>query len=79
MKKSICYIKHTYLVVIKNTHHEFYWHFMHHIKEINDGFSMILVLSGEFMANTAHFAIGIMTHNLFIARINKKLKNWRFK
>jgi len=39
-----------------------------HIKEIKAGFGMEWMPSGEFAANAVHFAIGIMTYNLFIAQ-----------
>jgi hypothetical protein len=39
-----------------------------HIKEIKTGFGMEWMPSGEFAANALHFAIGIMTYNLFIAQ-----------
>jgi hypothetical protein len=39
-----------------------------HIKEIKSGFGMDRMPSGEFLANSVHFGIGIMTYNLFIAQ-----------
>ncbi|MBW2040349.1 MAG: IS1380 family transposase [Deltaproteobacteria bacterium] len=39
-----------------------------HIKEIKAGFGMEWMPSGEFAANAVHFAIGVMTYNLFIAQ-----------
>jgi hypothetical protein len=43
-------------------------HIENHIKEIKSGFGMDRMPSGEFLANALHFAIGIMTYNLFIAQ-----------
>jgi hypothetical protein len=39
-----------------------------HMKEIKGGFGMEWMPSGDFFANALHFAIGIMTYNLFIAQ-----------
>lgn len=39
-----------------------------HIKEIRGRFGMERLPSGDFAANAVHFAIGIMTYNLFIAQ-----------
>jgi hypothetical protein len=39
-----------------------------HIKEIKSGFGMEWMPSAELCANAVHFAIGIMTYNLFIAQ-----------
>jgi hypothetical protein len=39
-----------------------------HIKEIKSGFGMDRMPSGEFLANSVHFGIGIMTYNLFIGQ-----------
>lgn len=53
---------------------EVVWRYQHrayienHIKEIKGGFGMERMPSGDFQANAVHFAIGIMTYNLFIAQ-----------
>jgi hypothetical protein len=53
---------------------EVVWRYQHrayienHIKEIKGGFGMERMPSGDFKANAVHFAIGIMTYNLFIAQ-----------
>lgn len=53
---------------------EVVWRYQHrayienHIKEIKSGFGMERMPSGDFKANALHFAIGIMTYNLFIAQ-----------
>lgn len=39
-----------------------------HIKEIKTGFGMDRMPSGDFLANAVHFAVGIMTYNLFIGQ-----------
>jgi hypothetical protein len=50
------------------------WKYQHrayienHIKEIKSGFGMERMPSGDFKANAVHFAIGIMTYNLFLAQ-----------
>lgn len=43
-------------------------HIENHIKEIRGGFGMQRLPSGDFLANAVHFAIGIMSYNLFIAQ-----------
>lgn len=43
-------------------------HIENHIKELKGGFGMEYLPSGDFRANAVHFAIGIMTYNLFIAQ-----------
>ena len=51
-----------------------------HIKEIKSGFGMDRMPSGEFLANAVHFAIGVMTYNLFIAqRLFVMPEPWRTK
>jgi len=51
-----------------------------HIKEIKGGFGMERMPSGEFKANAIHFAIGIMTYNLFIAqRLFTMPEDWKNK
>jgi hypothetical protein len=51
-----------------------------HIKEIKGGFGMERMPSGEFKANAIHFAIGIMTYNLFIAqRLLTMPEDWKNK
>lgn len=53
---------------------EVVWRYQHrayienHIKEIKSGFGMERMPSGDFQANAVHFAIGMMTYNLFIAQ-----------
>lgn len=53
---------------------EVVWQYHHracienHIKEIKSGFGMEWMPSGDFKANAVHFAIGIMTYNLFLAQ-----------
>lgn len=43
-------------------------HIEKHIKELKGGFGMDRMPSGDFAANAVHFAIGVMTHNLFLAQ-----------
>lgn len=43
-------------------------HIENHIKELKGGFGMDRLPSGDFSANAVHFAIGIMTYNLFLAQ-----------
>jgi len=51
-----------------------------HIKEIKHGFGMQWMPSGECAANAMHFAIGVMTYNLFIAQKLFVLpEGWRTK
>ena len=38
------------------------------IKEIRSDFTLDRMPSGDFGANAVHFAIGVMTHNLFIVQ-----------
>lgn len=40
-------------------------HIENHIKEIKCGFGMEYLPSGDFGANAVHFAIGMITYNLF--------------
>ena len=55
-------------------------HIENHIKEIKGGFGMERMPSGEFKANAVHFAIGIMTYNLFIAqRLLTMPEDWQNK
>jgi hypothetical protein len=55
-------------------------HIENHIKEIKGGFGMERMPSGEFKANAVHFAIGIMTYNLFIAqRLLTMPEDWKNK
>jgi hypothetical protein len=55
-------------------------HIENHIKEIRRGFGMDRMPCGEFLANSVHFAIGIMTYNLFIAqRLLIMPEFWRTK
>ena len=55
-------------------------HIENHIKEIKGGFGMERMPSGEFKANAIHFAIGIMTYNLFIAqRLLTMPEDWKHK
>ena len=55
-------------------------HIENHIKEIKGGFGMERMPSGEFKANAIHFAIGIMTYNLFIAqRLLTMPEDWKNK
>lgn len=55
-------------------------HIENHIKEIKSGFGMDRMPSGDFRANGAHFGIGIMTYNLFIAqRLLTMPVQWRTK
>jgi hypothetical protein len=55
-------------------------HIENHIKEIRSGFGMDRMPCGEFLANSVHFAIGMMTYNLFIAqRLFVVPESWRTK
>jgi hypothetical protein len=55
-------------------------HIENHIKEIKSGFGMDRMPSGDFRANGAHFGIGIMTYNLFIAqKLLTMPEQWRTK
>ncbi|NIS71433.1 MAG: IS1380 family transposase [Proteobacteria bacterium] len=55
-------------------------HIENHIKEIKSGFGMDRMPCGEFLANSVHFGIGIMTYNLFIAqRLLAMPEFWRTK
>ena len=55
-------------------------HIENHIKEIKGGFGMERMPCGEFQANAIHFAIGIMTYNLFIAqRVLIMPEDWKNK
>src|SRR5208282_3575304 len=55
-------------------------HIENHLKEIKGGFGMERMPSGEFKANAVHFAIGIMTYNLFIAqRLLTMPEDWKNK
>jgi hypothetical protein len=55
-------------------------HIENHIKEIKSGFGMDRMPSGDFRANGVHFAIGIMTYNLFIGqRLLTMPESWATK
>ena len=55
-------------------------HIENHIKEIKNGFGMDRMPCGEFLANSVHFGIGMMTYNLFIAqRLFVMPESWRTK
>jgi hypothetical protein len=55
-------------------------HIENHIKQIKNGFGMDRMPCGEFLANSVHFGIGIMTYNLFIAqRLLVMPESWRTK
>ena len=43
-------------------------HIENHIKELKGGVGLERMPSGDFAANAIHFAIGIMTYNLFLAQ-----------
>lgn len=43
-------------------------HIENHIKELKGGFGMERLPSGDYAANAMHFAIGIMTYNLFLVQ-----------
>lgn len=43
-------------------------HIENHIKELKGGFGMDRLPSGDFGANALHFAIGVLTYNLFLAQ-----------
>jgi len=72
--------------MIEETAQQVVWHYNgrsqieNHIKEIRSGFGMGWMPSGEFAANAIHFAIGVMTYNLFIAQKLLILpEGWRSK
>ncbi len=51
-----------------------------HIKELKGGFGLERMPSGDFAANAVHFAIGIMTYNLFLAqRLLSMPADWQTK
>lgn len=43
-------------------------HIENHIKELKGGFGIDRLPSGDFGANALHFAIGVLTYNLFLAQ-----------
>jgi hypothetical protein len=72
--------------MVKETAEQVVWRYNgrsqieNHIKEIRSGFGMGGMPSGDFAANAIHFAIGVMTYNLFIAQKLFVLpEGWRSK